>query len=94
MALIEVNVDIEDYLSEVDTEDLEEELKTRKDSALYKVSAGQKVENIEFEEALNTVRYRFDTNKNYAREVICDLLGCGHMTGLDDILTELKARLS
>lgn len=93
MAEISVNVDIEDYLDEVSTEDLEKELKTRKDSALYYVGKGTKVDNVQFEEALNTVKYRFEQNKNYAREIICDLLGVGYITGMDNIVNELKQRL-
>ena len=84
---VEVDIDIEDYLDEVDTKYLVAELNKRKD---YKKEVGRSVEG---EDSISYVKALIEKNKFTARETICDLLGMTYMTSIDDILTEIKSRI-
>lgn len=84
---IDVEVDIEDYLNEVKTSALEDELKTRKDSSFYQVPART------FEQLHTAARAQMEKNRTTAREFLCDILGLTHAVSTDDILTEIKSRI-
>lgn len=84
---VDVYIDIEDYLGEVETKDLEEELAKRKDSKFYKEPIRT------FEQLHIAVRDQLERNKNTAREFLCDILGLTHAVSTDDILTEIKSKI-
>lgn len=84
---VDVYIDIEDYLDEVKTKDLEKELAKRKDSQFYKEPVRT------FEQLHIAARARLERNKNTAREFLCDILGLTHAVSTDDILTEIKSRI-
>lgn len=84
---VDVDIDIEYYLDEVKTRDLENELSKRKDSQFYK-------EPIRTFDQLNTAaRAQIEKNKNTARLFLCDILGLTHAVSTDELLTEIKSRI-
>lgn len=84
---IDTDIDIEDYLDEVKTYKLEEELATRKDSRFYKL----KVHTLD--ELHKIARAQLEKNRTTAREFLCNILGLTHAVSTDDILTEIKSRI-
>lgn len=84
---VDVDIDIEDYLDEVKTRDLEKELAKRKDSKFFQEPVRT------FDQLQTAARYQMEKNKNTARLFLCDILGLTHTVSTDELLTEIKSRI-
>ena len=84
---IDAEVEIAEYLGEVKTKDLEDELRTRKDSSFYQLPVRT------FEQLHTAARAQMEKNKNTARIFLCDILRLNYYVSTDELLTEIKSRI-
>ena len=90
---IDIDIDTDDIIDRIPTEELVEELHIRRESDQTERDAITNLLLEYYSERFNDIKDKFNSYPTYALNVLQDLLGMQHTTSKEQVIDQLKAIL-
>ena len=90
---IDINIDTDDIIGRITTEELVEELHIRRKRDQEARDAITNLLLEYYSQRFNDIKYKFDSSPTDALNVLQDLLGMQHTTSREQVIEQLKAIL-